>query len=201
MSTDTYDDRGATRIVLIGPPGAGKGVQADLLNRHLGLVTVSTGALMRALARERTPLGRLVAPLVASGALLPDQLVSEALRDRLDRLMQSGEGFVIDGFPRTVRQAIILEDWLRPARIELAIELVVPLELSRRRLVARARDDDHSDAVDRRLQAFAEDTQPVITRYRRDGRLVRVDGRSTPDEVHAAIVDALAQIENRVAAS
>src|SRR5579885_2992114 len=95
-----------SRLILVGPPGSGKGTQSALLAERAGLATLSTGDLLRAVGREPTLLGRRVASCMASGALLPDRLLLDGLKEPMRRLGRSGAGFVLDGFPRTVAQAV-----------------------------------------------------------------------------------------------
>jgi adenylate kinase len=180
-----------SRVILVGPPGSGKGTQSTLLAERAGLATLSTGDLLRSVARQTTLLGRRVASCLASGALLPDRLLLDVLKEPVQRLRGSGAGFVLDGFPRTLAQAVALDEMLTPEPIDVAVQLVVDAKVVAGRLAARGRDDDHASAIEQRLRAFERETRPVIERYRCSGRLVAVDGHQPVETVYAEIVDAL----------
>ncbi len=182
------------RLILVGPPGSGKGTQAALLGERAGLPTLSTGDLLRSVAREATLIGRRVAGIIGSGALLPDRLMLEVLRKPLTRLRDAGEGFVLDGFPRTVAQAIALEQTLAPGLVDLVVQLVVDPRVLSARLAARGREDDVAAAIEQRLHAFHRETQPMIERYRCSGRLVVIDGHQPVDAVYAQIEEELSAI-------
>ena len=180
-----------SRLILVGPPGSGKGTQSALLAQRAGLATLSTGDLLRSVAREPTLLGRRVAVGMASGALLADRLLLDVLREPMRRLRRSGAGFVLDGFPRTVAQAVALDEMLAPDPIDVAVQLVVDAKVVAARLAARGRADDHAAAIEQRLRAFERETRPVIERYRWSGRLVAVDGHQPMETVYAEIASAL----------
>jgi adenylate kinase len=179
------------RLILVGPPGSGKGTQATLLAERAGLPTLSTGELLRRVAQEPTLLGRRVADVIGSGALLPDRLMLDVLREPLAQLRATGEGFVLDGFPRTVAQAVALDQTLAPAVIDLVVQLVVDPAVLAERLAARGRADDNAAAIERRLRAFERDTRPMIERFRCSGRLVVVDGHQPVEVVYAQIDDSI----------
>jgi len=183
-----------SRLILVGPPGSGKGTQAALLAERAGLATLSTGDLLRTVARQTTLLGRRVARILASGALLPDRLLLDVLREPLRRLRETGGGFVLDGFPRTVAQAAALDELLAPEPLDVAVQLRVDAEVVAARLSARGRDDDTAPAIEQRLRAFERETRPVIERYRCSGRLVVVDGHQPVEDVYSGIVDALDRV-------
>ena len=180
-----------SRLILGGPPGSGKGTQSALLAEHVGLATLSTGELLRSVASQRTLLGQRVASFVESGALLPDRLLLDVLREPLQRLRNTGDGFVLDGFPRTVAQAVALDELLAPEPIDFAVQLVVDARVVARRLASRGRADDNASAIERRLVAFERETRPVIERYRCSGRLVAIDGHQPVEDVYREIIDAL----------
>jgi adenylate kinase len=180
-----------SRVILVGPPGSGKGTQSALLAERAGLATLSTGDLLRSVARQETLLGRRVESCMASGALLPDRLLLDVLAEPVRRLRDSGAGFVLDGFPRTLAQAVALDEMLTPEPIDVAVQLVVDAKVVAARLASRGRDDDHASAIEQRLLAFERETRPVIERYRCSGRLVAVDGHQPVETVYAEIVDAL----------
>jgi adenylate kinase len=180
-----------SRLILVGPPGSGKGTQSALLAERAGLATLSTGDLLRSVAEEPTLLGRRVASCMASGALLPDRLLLEVLREPMQRLRDTGTGFVLDGFPRTLAQAVALDEMLAPEPIDVAVQLVVDPKVVAERLAARGRDDDHAAAIEQRLRSFERETRPVIERYRCSGRLVAIDGHQPVETVYGEIADAL----------
>jgi adenylate kinase len=179
------------QLILVGPPGSGKGTQATLLAERAGLPTLSTGELLRRVAQEPTLLGRRVADVIGSGALLPDRLMLDVLRDPLTQLRATGEGFVLDGFPRTVAQAVALDQTLAPAAIDLVVQLVVDPAVLAERLAARGRADDNAAAIEQRLRAFERETRPMIERFRCSGRLVVIDGHQPVEAVYAQIDDSI----------
>jgi adenylate kinase len=185
------------RVILMGAPGSGKGTQARLLQRRFGLVVVSAGELVRVVSRQDTPLGRVVARRVASGALLPDQLVVELVRDRLERFRRSNVGFVLDGFPRTISQLAFLERVFSRATIGTAVLLRVDADELLRRLRGRGRSDDGDAAIEQRLRAFERDTVPVLDELRMRGRLSTIDGTGEVEQIHTAITDTLASALSR----
>lgn len=181
------------RVVLVGPPGSGKGTQGPPLAAHLGVPYVSTGEALRAEIQATTPLGRRVAALVDGGELVPDDLVLELVAAALD---ESG-GYVLDGFPRTVAQARLLEgDGSPVAPPDLAVHLDVPAAVVHERLARRAveesrADDDDPAVTDHRLRVYEEETAPLVDRYRTRGALVTVDADRPAQEVTAATLAAV----------
>jgi adenylate kinase len=179
---------GAVRIVLLGAPGSGKGTLGDRLAGELGLPHLSTGDLLRAEAAAGTGHGRRVAPYLARGALVPDDLTDAVVGPALAEARERG-GYVLDGYPRTVGQAEHLADDV------VVVHLALPDEVARRRLAGRAegRADDADPAViDRRIAVYHEQTAPLLDLYSRRGALVTVDGNQPPDEVAADVLAALA---------
>jgi adenylate kinase len=182
------------QLILVGPPGSGKGTQAALLAERDGLQTLSTGELLRKVAQEPTLLGRRVASVISSGALLPDRLMLDVLRAPLTRMRAAGAGFVLDGFPRTVAQAVALDQTLAPAVIDVVIQLVVDPTVLAERLAARGRADDNAAAIEQRLRAFERETRPMIERFRCSGRLVVIDGHQPVEVVYAQIDEELSAL-------
>jgi adenylate kinase len=180
------------RFVLIGPPGSGKGTQAGRLSEHYGVVTVAFGEVFAEHKENDTELGRTAGQHMEAGELVPDEVVVEMARERLEQPDVS-EGFLLDGFPRTVPQAEALEDLLGKAgtRLDAAVYLRVPHDVVIERLAQRAetesRDDDDAETVRKRLEVFDESTSPVLEHYRAKGLLVEVDGDGSTDEVFARI--------------
>jgi len=187
------------RILILGPQGSGKGTQAKGIAALHDAPHVATGDILRAAVSEGTELGRRVQPILIRGDLVPDDLMVDLIRERL----VNEDGFVLDGFPRTVPQAEALDAMLdeigKP--LDAVILLMVSDEVATARLRARAiaegRADDSPDAIRNRLRLYHELTEPVVERYRADGTLVAVDGDRTIGEVGATIEEALAQVGAR----
>jgi adenylate kinase len=185
------------RLLLVAPPGAGKGTQATRLAAHYGIAHLSSGDLFRREVAAGTELGRRVAQYLDRGDLVPDALVTDMLRDTVLQAARDG-GFVLDGFPRTVGQA---EEAYQIARNLPGIELqaVVHLEVSRpellRRLVERSaregRGDDGEDTIAHRLDVYDHETAPLLEFYARRGLVVEIDGEQPVERVFADIVAAV----------
>ena len=192
------------RLILLGPPGAGKGTQAQHLVAKYGLVQLSTGDMLRAAVKAGTPIGRQVQEIMARGALCPDDVVVSIVEDRIQQ-PDARKGFILDGFPRTVPQAEALDRMLAQHGMALdgVIELKVDEEALVRRIESRVaemrargeklRDDDRPDVLHRRLAAYREQTAPLIDYYRRHGMLRSVDGMAPIPEVAAQIEKVLAE--------
>jgi adenylate kinase len=187
------------RILILGPQGSGKGTQARRLAKAHGIAHVATGDILRAAIAEGTEVGRRVEPILERGDLVPDELMIDLIRVRLE----NEDGFVLDGFPRTLPQAEALDAML--AEIDKPFDAVLLLQVSddiaTKRLSARAategRADDSPQAIRHRLELYHELTEPVVERYRAGDRLVPVDGSGSIGEVAAQIDDALAQVGAR----
>ena len=186
------------RVVLLGPPGAGKGTQAERISARFEVAHLGTGDLLRAAAERGTPLGRKARGYMERGDLVPDELIVDLVLERLAADELAG-GFVLDGFPRTVAQAEALDR--RLAELDRRLDAVIALEVGeaelRRRLAARADQQDRAEdederAVDRRLELFADEAGPLAAYYDRRGLLVRVDGEGGEDEVAERVAAALA---------
>ena len=180
------------RILILGPQGSGKGTQAKLMAATYGVPHVATGDILREAIAAGSELGRRVRPIYERGDLVPDELMIDLIRERL----ADEEGFVLDGFPRTVPQAEALDEML--GEIDKPLDVVLLLDVSDevalRRLLGRleeeGRSDDTPDAIRNRLRLYHELTEPVVDRYRAEGRVVTVDGEQAVDQVAAAIEDA-----------
>jgi adenylate kinase len=178
------------RIVIIGPPGAGKGTQATVLSDELGVVHISTGDLFRAHVGGDTELGNQVKQYLNSGALVPDEVTNAMVAARLtDDVCRAG--FLLDGFPRTVAQAQVLEDLLRDrdCGIDTVVELDAPEDEVVERLLARGRDDDTEDVIRHRQRLYREETAPLLEFYA--DRLVTVPAVGSVSDVTARALDAL----------
>jgi adenylate kinase len=184
------------RILILGPQGSGKGTQAKRISEAYGAAHVATGEILRAAVADGTELGQQVKPILDRGDLVPDELMVDLIRERLE----GEDGFVLDGFPRTLRQAEALDSML--LEIEKPLDLVLLLqvgdEVATERLLVRAaqegRTDDSLEAIRNRLRHYHEQTEPVVERYRARGTLVPIDGEQTVGAVATDIDDALAHV-------
>jgi adenylate kinase len=186
------------RLILLGPPGAGKGTQAQRLIAKHGIVQLSTGDMLRAAVAAGTPIGLRAKSIMDRGELVPDDVVVAIIAERIDR-QDAKRGFVLDGFPRTVLQAEALERLLaeRGLKLDAVIELKVDEGILLRRIekrvaemVARGekvRADDNPEVLKGRLGAFRAQTAPLVGHYAAKGMLKSVDGMAPIDEVAAAI--------------
>jgi adenylate kinase len=190
------------RLILLGPPGAGKGTQAQHLVAKYGIVQLSTGDMLRAAVKAGTPLGQKVEGIMASGALCPDDVVVSIVEQRIAQ-PDARKGFILDGFPRTVPQAQALDRML--ARHGIALDAVIELRVDEEALIRRIesriaemlkrgeplRPDDNPDVLHRRLTAYREQTAPLIAYYRDHGMLRSIDGMAPIEQVADAIEEAL----------
>jgi adenylate kinase len=195
------------RIVLVGPPAAGKGTQAGRLVERFGGVHIATGEILRSNAESGTGLGRTASQYMDRGDLVPDEVMIDMVLERLGEGDCAG-GFVLDGFPRTVPQAEALArrlaDLGRP--LDAAVSLEIGEDELRDRLAARARKQDRAedhdeDAIRRRLELFNRETEPLLDYYHGEGLLVRVDGEGAVEEVAERITDALPSTPDREGAA
>jgi len=180
------------RVVLLGPPGCGKGTQAARLCAREGIVHLSTGDLLRAAVAKGTPLGVKAKPFMDAGRLVPDDLVIGLAKERIDA-PDAKKGFLLDGFPRTVPQADALDATLGAKGIEAVVYYVLADETIVRRSLGRGRADDTEPVIRERLRVYRAQTEPLVARYRGSGLLVEVDASGTVDEVEAATKAALAR--------
>jgi adenylate kinase len=177
---------GGARIVLLGPPGAGKGTQGQVLCRRLGVPAISTGDMLREAVADGSELGNKVQGIMASGALVDDATMADVVRDRLAK-PDAARGYLLDGYPRTLPQAETLAGILRDAGRELDAVLLVDVpedELVRRALL-RGRADDKESVIRERLRVYREKTAPLIGYYRERGLLREIDGNRPIEEVTA----------------
>ncbi|MGN6103359.1 MAG: adenylate kinase [Devosia sp.] len=184
------------RLILLGPPGAGKGTQAKNLIDTYGIPQLSTGDILRAAIRAETPLGLQAKAIVDRGDLVSDEIVNGIVSERLDE-PDARKGFILDGFPRTIPQAEALDRMLAEKGIKLdaVVELTADADTLTRRIISRAREsgraDDNEEVVRNRLAVYAEQTAPLVEYYRSKGLLKSVDGMAPIAEVTAAIRRAL----------
>ena len=185
-----------TRLLIMGPPGSGKGTQASRIADRFGIPAISTGDLFRANISAGTPLGLEAQRHVDSGGYVPDSVTNEMLRDRLSE-DDASRGFLLDGYPRTAAQVDFLDDVLaeQGTKLDLVIEMVVDREETVARLLARAleegRADDTEDVIRKRQQIYADETAPLLRIYQDHGLLVRVDGMGDVDQVAARLAAAI----------
>ena len=188
-------------IILLGPPGAGKGTQAKYLTNTFGLKQLSTGDMLRAAIEGGSDLGKQVQLIVDAGDLVPDNIMIEMITTRITRADCAG-GFILDGFPRTVLQAETLHEVLslKKIKIDHVIALDVKLDSLLERIRNRAleapedqrRQDDDEETLKHRLSVYKEQTAPVLPYYEKLGVLKTLDGMLTPDEVSKKINEVLA---------
>ncbi len=187
------------RLILLGPPGAGKGTQAGrLVSRH-GIVQLSTGDMLRAAVRAGTPVGQRAQEIMDRGDLVPDDVMVDIIADRIAQ-PDAARGFILDGFPRTVAQAEALEGLL--ARNGIGLDAVVQIEVDEAQLIDRIdqraresggeRADDNAAVLKNRLDVYRRQTAPVAEYYRGKGVLSKVDGMRSIDEVEVEIAEILA---------
>ncbi|RSN19139.1 adenylate kinase [Amycolatopsis roodepoortensis] len=179
-----------TRLVLVGPPGAGKGTQAVALSEKLRIPHISTGDLFRAHVGEQTPLGQEAKRYLDSGELVPDSVTNEMVRERLAE-PDAKAGFLLDGFPRNTKQADVLGEIL--GEVDTKLNAVIQLQVSEDvvvdRLLSRGRSDDTEEVIRRRQQIYVSETAPLLEYYA--DILVTVDGVGTVDEISARVLEAL----------
>jgi adenylate kinase len=190
---------GAMRLLLVAPPGAGKGTQADRLSAHFGIEHISTGDLLRQAVADGTPLGHAVKGYLERGDLVPDTVIFDMILDRVVAASAKG-GYLLDGFPRTLEQA----EQARRIALDLgvAVQAAIYLEVSHdesiRRLLGRAgqqgRADDNEATILHRLEVFEKETLPLVAFYQTRGLLMRIDGERPVDQVTADILDGLARL-------
>jgi adenylate kinase len=190
------------RLILLGPPGAGKGTQAQHLVAKYGIVQLSTGDILRAAIKAGTPVGRQAQKIIAGGNLVPDDLVVGIVEERIAQ-PDARKGFVLDGFPRTLPQAVALDRMLRAKGLVLdaVLELRVDEAALLKRIESRVaemrargeplRDDDNAAVLRTRLKTYRELTAPLIAHYRQQGVLRSVNGMASIEEVAVAIDQAL----------
>lgn len=209
------------RIVLLGRQGSGKGTQCTRLSRHFVVPHISTGDILRAAVREGTELGKMAKSIIDAGGLVSDDIMIGIIDERLQREDALVRGYILDGFPRTVSQAMSLDQITTARPLHVAIDLDVPRDLVLDRLSLRRvcrdcganyqstgsdptpwlcdncggdvvlRDDDTPEAINRRLDLYESQTQPLIDFYGESGRLAQVNGVGSPDDVFGRLVEVI----------
>ncbi len=194
------------RLILLGPPGAGKGTQAHRLVHKHGIVQLSTGEMLRAAVAAGTPIGLKAKDIMASGALVPDEVVVGIIADRIEE-PDAKKGFILDGFPRTVPQAQALDDLLK--RKHLKLDAVVELRVNESALLERVetrvaqmrergedvRIDDTPEVLSKRLANYRAQTEPLVHYYSEKRKLITIDGMMTIEQVTGAINRVLSALE------
>jgi len=180
------------RMVFIGPPGAGKGTQAQRLVGKYKMAHLSTGDMLRAARDAKTEVGLKAERFMASGALVPDDIIIDIIACRLQE-PDCREGYLLDGFPRTIAQAEALDAMLKAkgTPLDVVLELQVPEDELFRRLAGRGRADDNPEVIRQRLEAYRKQTQPLLDYYRRAGLLKSIDGLGTVEEIFDRACSAL----------
>ena len=211
------------RIILLGPPGAGKGTQANNLIRDYGVVQLSTGNMLRAAVKSGTKIGRKAKAVMEAGELVSDEIVAGIVRERIQQT-DCAKGFMLDGFPRTQVQAELLDQML--AELGVGIDRVIEFQVDNETVVQRIsgrrihqssgrtyhvefnppkqegrddvtgeplvqREDDNADTVRNRLNAYHEQTAPLVSYYSNKGNLVSIDGMQSPEEVYTSLRNTL----------
>ncbi len=181
-------------IVLFGPPGAGKGTQAEKLINHLDIPHLSTGNIFRENIKNETELGKKVKAILDAGELVPDETVVELVADELQKDEYAG-GVVLDGFPRTVTQAEALDRFFEQqnSQVDICVTLDVPEEELINRILSRGqgRSDDTPEKIKTRLQVYRNETEPVLNYYKKQGIVEEVNGVGSIDDIFERIVTKL----------
>lgn len=194
-----------TRLLIVGPPGAGKGTQAARIAERYGIPTISTGDIFRANIKNETELGLQVKAIVDAGDYVPDSLTNALVTDRLNEADAAG-GFLLDGYPRTPDQVTYLDDLLASHghALDAVVRLVADEDEVVRRLTQRAieqgRSDDSEEAIRHRQEVYQRETAPLLDMFRTRGLLIEVDGLGAIDDVSDRIFAALAERGLTVAA-
>jgi adenylate kinase len=184
------------RLIIMGPPGAGKGTQAVRIAERFGIPAISTGDIFRNNIKDRTDLGRQVEEILKAGGYVPDEMTNKIIEDRLG-WVDAAPGFLLDGYPRTPGQVAFLDQVLagHGHALDGVLELIVDEEAVVSRLLKRAeiegRADDTEDVIRERMAIYHKETAPLIAIYQEHGVLIKVDGMGTVDEVTERVIKAV----------
>lgn len=178
------------RLVLLGPPGAGKGTQAAILSEKLSIPHISTGDLFRANIGDGTELGREAKEYIDAGKLVPTELTARMVADRLEQ-DDAADGFLLDGFPRTVEQADILEKLLsdKGQRLDGVLNFQVSDDVVVERMLARGRADDNEETIRTRMGVYRDETEPLIKHY--GDKIISIEAEGTVEEINDRAMTAL----------
>ncbi|MBD2295979.1 adenylate kinase [Anabaena sphaerica FACHB-251] len=182
-----------TRLIFLGPPGAGKGTQSKILADFLNIPHISTGDILRQAIQDQTSLGIKAQSYMDQGELVPDQLVEDLVKERLFQ-PDTENGWILDGFPRKVTQAVFLAELLAETGQsgEKAVNLDAPDEIVISRLLGRGRKDDSEEVIRRRLEVYRDETAPLIDYYSDRHKLLTVNGNQSPEEVTTELKNVIA---------
>lgn len=185
------------RVVLLGAPGSGKGTQAENIVNAYGITHLSTGDMFRAEVANETPLGLKVKEIMASGDLVSDEITLGIIQSHIEK---AENGFLLDGFPRNINQANLLDGLLKKLNqpLQKVIYFDVPFEVTKERLLARGRADDTEEIITKRRRVFEEETAPLIDHYTRQGKLQTIVGVGDIQTIGKNIVEALAPLTNAI---
>ncbi|MDB5473293.1 MAG: adenylate kinase [Devosia sp.] len=184
------------RLILLGPPGAGKGTQAKVLVEAFGIPQLSTGDILRSAIAARTPMGLAAKAVMDRGDLVSNDIVNGIVSDRLDEA-DCENGFILDGFPRTIGQAEALDEMLssKGMQLDAVVEMTADADVLVSRVVNRAKEsnrpDDNPEVIRKRLDVYKKDTAPLVDYYRKQGLVRTVDGMAPVDQVTGAIKAAI----------
>jgi len=189
---DAASSSSALRVVLLGPPGSGKGTQAGTLAESLGVPAISTGEMLREAVAAASPLGLKVNAIMAAGELVDDETMADVVRARLGS-DDAQKGFVLDGYPRTLSQAATLQEILDQTghRLNAVVQIDVPEGELVNRVLGRHRADDTEEVILQRLAVYHEQTEPLVAYYRERSLLRDIDGHQSIEDVSNSIRDAL----------
>lgn len=181
-----------SRLIFFGPPGAGKGTQAKEVSKECNIPHIATGDILRNAIKEQTPVGQKAQAYVDNGDLVPDEVLGELVRDRL-RQPDAQSGWILDGFPRTMKQAEFLEELLKElnSNYDLVIYLDVPDEVLMERLLGRGRKDDTQETIRHRLDIFHNETAELLSFYKQRNCVLQVDGNQPLPQVTERIKTAM----------
>ena len=179
-----------TRLIVFGRQGAGKGTQAVRLAGHYGIPHISTGDMLRGAAADGTELGLKAKVLMDAGDLVPDEVMEGIVVERLAKA-DAQPGWLLDGYPRTVGQIEAMQRNLGQDFVDLAVNLDVPVDVVTSRMLARGREDDTPEAIQRRLDLYEEQTRPLLDFFAQRDQLVEVDGVGPEDDVFERLVKAI----------